>query len=253
MRLDTQLTDEAAFWAVARARPRPRSTSCAMRRVSQLFVVFVHTFDGINAQRWTDDTAARSGLGDRDGLLAVATHAREFAYSFPQNFPLSDAQLAAVASTAIEPALAQNDWAGAVVGASNGYAAALAGQPIPAPAIQPGQPDPDRGGAGSGALIGGPGRRGVVVRRPRRVRVLRGRRRPARPRAPAGPSPAADRPAAGPGQHPADRARQRAPVQRAGARDRPGSVRRAEATAAFTAALDSARAEVAEAFRLRIP
>jgi len=251
-RLNEQLTDRSDVLG-----SRAGEAAAALQRLRtdtglQLFVVFVHTFSGTPAQRWTDDTAVRSGLGDRDALLAVATHDREYAYSFAQNFPLSDATLAAVAATAIEPPLAQNDWAGAVVGASNGYAAALAGQPIPAPAIQPGSPDPDSGGSGRGALIGGLVVAGVVVLGLLAYAVVRRRRR-------AAPTTAVGKPVTGlPTAQLQDRANtllieldnelRSSEQELALAQGQYG----AEPTAAFTAAVDSARTEVAEAFRLRM-
>jgi uncharacterized membrane protein YgcG len=120
----------------------------------QLFVVFVHSFSGTPAQQWTDTTAQRSDLGRRDGLLAVATRDRSYAYSFDKAFPLADDQLDEVANMAIEPALAQNDWAGAVVGAADGYRAVLAGRPVPTPKIVPGQPDTGGGLGGVAGRVG---------------------------------------------------------------------------------------------------
>ncbi|WP_370414707.1 TPM domain-containing protein [Streptomyces fradiae] len=118
------------------------------RRV-QLFVVYVRDFSGSPAQTWADATAERNGLGRDDVLLAVATHDRQYGYSADPGSRLTQPQLDDVARTAIEPALRQNDWAGAAIGAANGYTAVLAGQPVPAPAITPGPADPG-GGSGSG-------------------------------------------------------------------------------------------------------
>ena len=112
----------------------------------QLFVVYVADFSGTPAQQWAEETSAESDLGLDDILLAVATQDRAYAYSVDDAFPLDDAQLAEVARVAIEPALSQNDWAGAAIGAADGYGAVLQGQPIPAPDINPGDPDPGGGG-----------------------------------------------------------------------------------------------------------
>lgn len=112
----------------------------------QLFVVYVRDFSGLSGQSWADATAERNGLGINDLLLAVATHDRQYGYSADPGSRLTQAQLDDVAQTAIEPALRQNDWAGAAIGAANGYGAVLAGQPVPAPTLTPGEPDP-RGGA----------------------------------------------------------------------------------------------------------
>ncbi|MFE5555486.1 TPM domain-containing protein [Streptomyces sp. NPDC056544] len=117
-------------------------------RKIQLFVVYVRDFSGRSAQSWADATAQRNGLGQDDVLLAVATGARQYAYSADVDSGFTEQQLATVARTAIEPALKQNDWAGAAIGAANGYNAVLGGQPVPVPTITPGPADP--GGKGSG-------------------------------------------------------------------------------------------------------
>lgn len=131
----------------------------------QLFVVYVRDFSGRSAQDWADATADKSGLGLDDTLLAVATHDRQYAYSVDQDSQLTDAQLQDVARTAIEPALRENDWAGAAIGAANGFRAVVAGDPVPTPTVTPGDPDPgagpDQGGAGDLVLplvaVGGAG------------------------------------------------------------------------------------------------
>ncbi|MGW7429661.1 TPM domain-containing protein [Streptomyces sp. NPDC054861] len=135
------------------------------RRV-QLFVVYVRDFSGRSAQDWADATAVRNGLGVDDVLLAVATHDRQYGYSADPDARLTQAQLDDVARTAVEPALRQNDWAGAAIGAANGFDAVLAGRPVPTPTITPGAADPGGADDGSGwatdlvlpvVLVGGAG------------------------------------------------------------------------------------------------
>ncbi|WP_420708066.1 TPM domain-containing protein [Streptomyces sp. IGB124] len=145
-------------------------------RKIQLFVAYVRDFSGRSAQSWADATAQRNGLGRDDVLLAVATGARQYAYSADVDSGFTEAQLAEVARTAIEPALRQNDWAGAAIGAANGYNAVLGGQPVPAPTITPGPPDPGGGSDGAGAgdfvlpviAVGAAGALGVYAYRRRR-------------------------------------------------------------------------------------
>ncbi|MEU8760419.1 TPM domain-containing protein [Streptomyces sp. NPDC048659] len=135
------------------------------RRV-QLFVVYVRDFSGRQGQEWADATAERNGLGRDDVLLAVATHDRRYGYSVDPGSRFTEAQLDDVARTAIEPALRQNDWAGAAIGAANGYTAVLAGQPVPVPSLTPGPADPGAAADGSSSatdlilpvvLVGGAG------------------------------------------------------------------------------------------------
>ncbi|MDI3403569.1 TPM domain-containing protein [Streptomyces sp. B-S-A6] len=111
----------------------------------QLFVVYVPDFSGLAARDWADETARRNSLGADDALLAVATQDRQYATSVDQDSPLGDAQLREVARTAIVPALRRHDWAGAAIGAADGYRAVLAGQPVPTPRITPGPADPEPG------------------------------------------------------------------------------------------------------------
>ncbi|MFD6886851.1 TPM domain-containing protein [Streptomyces sp. NPDC059957] len=122
-------------------------------RKVQLFVTYVRDFSGRSAQSWADATAQKNGLGQNDVLLAIATGARQYAYSADVDSGFTEQQLAAVAQTAIEPALKQNDWAGAAIGAANGYDAVLGGLPVPVPAIVPGEADPG-GAAASGGESG---------------------------------------------------------------------------------------------------
>ncbi|MDI3423511.1 TPM domain-containing protein [Streptomyces luteolus] len=120
----------------------------------QLFVAYVQDFSGRSARNWADATAQRNGLGADDVLLAVATRDRQYATSVDQDSPLSDAQLREVSRTAIVPALRQNDWAGAAIGAADGYRAVLAGRPVPTPEITPGLADPGSGSKGiTGDLV----------------------------------------------------------------------------------------------------
>ncbi|MFG1809279.1 TPM domain-containing protein [Streptomyces sp. NPDC049040] len=113
----------------------------------QLFVAYVNGFSGRSPQDWANATATRNGLGRQDILLAVATHDRQYAVSADQDSGLTQAQVDEVSSTAVEPALRENDWAGAAVGAANGYDAVLAGRPVSAPTITPGAADPGGGTA----------------------------------------------------------------------------------------------------------
>ncbi|MET9853551.1 TPM domain-containing protein [Streptomyces sp. NPDC006450] len=122
-------------------------------RKIQLFVTYVRDFSDRSAQSWADATAQKNGLGQNDVLLAIATGARQYAYSADVDSGFTKEQLAEVAQTAIEPALKQNDWAGAAIGAANGYDAVLGGRPVPAPVIVPGEADPG-GAAASGGESG---------------------------------------------------------------------------------------------------
>lgn len=112
-----------------------------------LFVVYVETFDGYDAQEWAHETASINGLGLNDVLLAVAVLDREYAWSVDDDFPLSDAELDDVAAEWIEPALSDEDWGAAAVAAAEGYADALDAQDEPT--VVPATGDEGDGGGGS--------------------------------------------------------------------------------------------------------
>ena len=147
-RLDTQIIDQ-----VGALEGRQEEVQAAVDRLRtednvQLWIVYVDSFSGVPAQEWADQAAQESDLGLNDMLLAVATGDRAYAYSVDQVFPLSGAELADVATTAIEPALAENDWAGAVIGATSGVSQALGGEQATPSTVTPGEPTPSGGGTG---------------------------------------------------------------------------------------------------------
>jgi uncharacterized membrane protein YgcG len=115
-----------------------------------LFVAYVSSFDGVDdASTWADQTAVDNGFGDNDVLLAVATGDRQYQLSVASDFVLDDAQLTEVQNTAIEPALRENDWAGAAINGATALQQSVEGQPLTDPVITPGT-----AGSGSGGLPG---------------------------------------------------------------------------------------------------
>jgi uncharacterized membrane protein YgcG len=120
----------------------------------KLFVIYVKSFSGQQPTSWADQSATLAGMGRRDLLLGVATGDRQYAVSTDTDSGLSAKQLDDVAATAIEPALRESDWAGAAIGAANGYSAVLSGQPVPVPTITPGSaPAAKTSSSGAGAVI----------------------------------------------------------------------------------------------------
>ncbi|CAM5401891.1 hypothetical protein SGLAM104S_05759 [Streptomyces glaucescens] len=122
----------------------------------QLFVVYVRDFSGRSPQQWASETATRNGLGSNDALLAVATGDRQYSYFVDARSPLTRQSLSEVDATAVAPALRQNDWAGAALGAAQGYAAVLSGEPVPTVDVTPGEAEPGQGeqvGVGGGSWL----------------------------------------------------------------------------------------------------
>ncbi|MFC8761100.1 TPM domain-containing protein [Streptomyces sp. NPDC057193] len=177
---DGQITDRVDALGDRRTAVNQALDRLYDQRRIQLFVVYVRDFSGRTGQTWADATAERNGLGVDDVLLAVATHDRRYGYSAYPGSRFTQAQLDEVARTAIEPALRQNDWAGAAIGAADGYTAVLAGQPVPVPTLTPGPADPggavDDGVSGSDlllpvVLVGGAGAVGAYAYLKRRRRT----------------------------------------------------------------------------------
>lgn len=109
-----------------------RAVQAALDRLAdateyQLFVVYVDTFDDLGSWAWADETAVLSDLGRDDLLLAVAVEDRQYRVSAHDDIGLTSDLLRRVETTDIEPALRDDDWAGAAVAAADGYRAAATG------------------------------------------------------------------------------------------------------------------------------
>jgi uncharacterized membrane protein YgcG len=93
-----------------------------------LWVVYVDQFtDPSGSADWANQTAEDNGLGPTQYLLAVATEGRQYYLSGDSSGPLTEDQLAAIEQQQIQPALAQDDWLGAVDAAADGITDAAGG------------------------------------------------------------------------------------------------------------------------------
>lgn len=117
------------------------------RTQTGLFVVVVDEFTGaIDGTDWADETAIRSGLGDQDLLLAIATDTREVRWSVAEDYRLTDDEILAAERDGLIPALRQDRYADGVIA----FAGALG---APAGGTAPDLPS-DTDGGSSGAIIG---------------------------------------------------------------------------------------------------
>jgi predicted nucleic acid-binding Zn-ribbon protein len=91
------------------------------RRI-RLWVVYVDTFSGQDAVKWTDATKRASDIGGQDAILAVATQDRAYAFLAPTEGEKGD--VTSLRRNEIEPALRQSDWAAAAIAAADGLNAA---------------------------------------------------------------------------------------------------------------------------------
>ncbi|MBU4465347.1 MAG: TPM domain-containing protein [Actinobacteria bacterium] len=93
-----------------------------------LWVVYVDTFTNpSDSGDWANSVAQSNGLGTTQYLLAVAVSSRQYYLSGDSAGPLTDTQIAGIEQKQIQPALAGNDWAGAVDAAATGMTSAAKG------------------------------------------------------------------------------------------------------------------------------
>jgi TPM domain len=144
--LPDQVTDQVGALEGSEAEVEAALERLRDQHGVQLFAVFVDSFAGLDGPEWARQTAEASGLGTDDVLLAVAIGESRYGYDAAEEFRLSADRLAEVARDDVEPALSDDDWAGAVIAAADGISAAL-----------------DDGGSGAESGAGGSSVGGVVV------------------------------------------------------------------------------------------
>ena len=90
-------------------------------RQIKLWVVYVKSFDGMGWLAWSQQLEKISDFGSDDALLAIATEDRSFAFTVDTTVTGGSSTLTdSVRRDLVEPALRNNDWAGAAIGAANG-------------------------------------------------------------------------------------------------------------------------------------
>lgn len=105
--LRDQITDEVGALEGHTVDVRAAIDSLEAEYDVRMWVVFVDSFDGLDAQAWANEAFVASALGAGDYVLAVAMADRQYGYVVDDMFALSDADLAVVASAA-ERHLAEN-------------------------------------------------------------------------------------------------------------------------------------------------
>ncbi len=116
-----RVTDRAAVLDAAQAaRVADAIEQLRAANGTDLFVVYVDSFDGADGQRWADQAATLSQLGTNDILMAVAVSDRVYGVSIDDNFAQSEATTGKILSDDVEPALAGGDWSGAAVALADG-------------------------------------------------------------------------------------------------------------------------------------
>lgn len=121
--LRQQLTDSAGVLGGDSRDVESRLAELRSTDQIQLWVTFVDTLDGIPVEEWSRQTRELSDLGASDALLVVAVQDGRYWFEFddPEGSPADDQRTAQqIADRDIEPRLADDDWAGAVIGAADG-------------------------------------------------------------------------------------------------------------------------------------
>ncbi|WP_067848752.1 TPM domain-containing protein, partial [Nocardia lijiangensis] len=125
-RMDTYVVDSAgALDGGQRDRVQAAVDRLYDDRQIRLWIGYVRDFGGLDAQTWAERTAAASGFGTRDLLLAVATGSRD--YWFYGDLPdgVSDGELEDLLTRRVEPALRDSDWAAAGIATADGLNSAM--------------------------------------------------------------------------------------------------------------------------------
>ncbi len=127
-RLPTQVTDRVGALSSSELSQVERAVDRLYddRRI-KLWVVYVESFDGLGWMTWAQNTMRASDFGDDDALLAVATVDRSMAFQVPSTISGgSSTRTDDIRRYDIEPALRDDDWAGAAIAAADGLNAGAA-------------------------------------------------------------------------------------------------------------------------------
>jgi len=116
--------DEARITAAADALERDTKV--------QLFTLFVDSTSPRGMEEFANQTAIKNGLGTKDALLAVALGDRTYYLWVNDSVPLDNAQIDALLVDRLEPGLQAGDYAGAVAAVADGMRAELAGAGVTA-------------------------------------------------------------------------------------------------------------------------
>ncbi|MCU1569411.1 MAG: hypothetical protein JWR33_152 [Naasia sp.] len=93
-----------------------------------LLVAYIDSADNPDdLDQWVQSVADLNGLGDDNALLVVAVDDRQYRFTIDGGMAVTDAQLDAIRTDRIVPALGQDDWAGGAIGAAEGLQSALGG------------------------------------------------------------------------------------------------------------------------------
>ncbi len=161
-RLADQVTDQAGVLTAAEEAEVGAALEQLRSDASvQLFAAYIDTTGGQDVNAFTEATAVASSLGGNDALIVVAIEDRSYSmWVGPSLDEITDDEIDAILTDALEPGLADGEFAAAMVSAAaaTGLAAGtdVAGTPAPAtPAVPAATSGSGTGGSGTGDASGG--------------------------------------------------------------------------------------------------
>lgn len=120
MRLPDYVTDEAgALNAQQHSQVSGAVQQLYDKRGTRLWVVYVDTFSESSPRDWAESTWRKSFLGNHDAILAVAIKDRAYALLVPEA-ATGDVDVDRLRQEVVEAKLHDGDWAGAAVAAADG-------------------------------------------------------------------------------------------------------------------------------------
>jgi hypothetical protein len=114
-RLDQQVVDETGELSGDASQVQDALDQLQSEDGTQLFVVFVNTFEGETGKQWASETAQLSQLGGNDGLLAVAVDDHLYGFYRPETSDLSTDEIDQLAGQQVEPDFHDGNWGEGVV------------------------------------------------------------------------------------------------------------------------------------------
>lgn len=133
VRLGTYVVDSAqALDSAQLDRVRGAVDNLYADQQLRLWIVYVRDFAGLGPQSWAEQTARKSGFGNRDLLLAVATQDRDYWFYGELPSGITDSDLSELLVGQVEPALRDGRWADAGIVTANRIDTELRGRTISA-------------------------------------------------------------------------------------------------------------------------
>jgi len=143
-RLDAPVTDLAGVMSNEdRQQAEAAINKLLATGEAQLFALIVDTTGDLTAPEYSDEVATANGLGGNDALVVLAVEDRNYAVWAADALAVTDSELDSI-GIAMETDLRAEDWGGAIAAATDTLGTVVGAAPAP----QPPAPQPAPGGSG---------------------------------------------------------------------------------------------------------